>query len=222
MNKKNTYIMLSDGKFLESEICYEEVKYLIKPQSKVVCIPFACDMNFLFKECNKSLSYNGEFYNQHYNHFIEYGINKDNFYVVNPSDNIEFIKWKIEHCDVIYLSGGSMKNLKFMLQAFGLWDIIKKLDNKVIILESASVLVFQETYTVFREGIPFEHKGLNMFDTVDIFVHYNKNIHEDLFREFKRFADCKIKQRYIYALSDDGALILKNNNEIIKIGNVYE
>ena len=71
MNKKNTYIMLSDGKFLESEICYEEVKHLIKPQSKVVCIPFACDMGFLFKECNKSLSYNGEFYNQHYNHFIE-------------------------------------------------------------------------------------------------------------------------------------------------------
>ena len=24
------------------------------------------------------------------------------------SDNIEFIKWKIEHCDVIYLSGGRL------------------------------------------------------------------------------------------------------------------
>ena len=216
MNKKNTYIMLSDGKFLESEICYEEVKRLIKPQSKVVCIPFACDMGFLFKECNKSLSYNGEFYNQHYNHFIEYGINKDNFYVVNPSDNIEFIKWKIEHCDVIYLSGGSMKNLKFMLQAFELWDIIKKLDNKIIIGESAGTLMMQRCYIVFaKEGMPQYYKGLNLVDT-DLFVHYDKSneIHSTNFNTMRIFNKA-------YAITDEGGLIIKGN-DILKVGIVYD
>lgn len=221
MNKNNTYIMLSDGKFLEDEVCYEGVKHIIKPQSRVVCIPFACHPTFLFKECNKSLSYNGEFYNQHYNHFIEYGINKDNFYVVNPSDNIEFIKWKIEHCDVIYLSGGSMKVLKFMLQTFGLWDVLKKLDNKIFVLESASALVFQETYIVFKEGIPFKHEGLGMIDIVDIFVHYDKEEHEDLFREFKKFLDCTMKQGYIYAVPDNGGIIVEGN-KISKVGVIYD
>lgn len=218
----NTYVMLSTTKYIKDEECFDTLKDIIKPNMSIVCLPYACDINYQFKECRKDLTYNGSFWNEHYNYFKEYGISKSNFYIATPSDNIEFIKWKIDKADIIYFSGGSMKNLKFMLQTLGLWDMIKKIDNKVIILESASVLVFQETYTVFREGIPFEHKGLNMFDTVDIFVHYNKNIHEDLFREFKRFADCKIKQKYIYALSDDGALILNNNNKIIKIGNVYE
>lgn len=216
MNKKNTYIMLSDGKFLESEICYEEAKDIIKPQSKVVCIPFACDMNFLFKECNKSLSYNGEFYNQHYNHFIEYGVNKDNFYVVNPSDNIEFIKWKIEHCDIIYLSGGSMKNLKFMLQAFGLWDILRKIEDKVIIGESAGTLMLQRCYIVFtEEGMPQYYKGLSLVNT-DLFVHYDKGneIHSTNFNTMRIFNKA-------YAITDEGGLIIKGN-DILKVGIVYD
>lgn len=216
MNKKNTYIMLSDGKFLESEICYEEAKDIIKPQSKVVCIPFACDMGFLFKECNKSLSYNGEFYNQHYNHFIEYGIDKDNFYVVNPSDNIEFIKWKIEHCDIIYLSGGSMKNLKFMLQAFGLWDVLRKIEGKVIIGESAGSLMLQKTYIVFAEnGLPNYYKGLDLVDT-DIFVHYEKDNRTHIlnFDTIRMFYDA-------YALPNNGGLIIEEN-KITKVGIVYE
>ena len=46
MNKKNTYIMLSDGKFLEEKVCYEGVKHIIKPFYRVVCIPFACSPKF--------------------------------------------------------------------------------------------------------------------------------------------------------------------------------
>lgn len=221
MNKNNTYIMLSDGKFLEDEVCYEGVKHIIKPQSRVVCIPFACSPVYLFKECNRALSYNGDFFNQHYNHFIEYGIDRDDFYVVNPSDPIEFVKWKLEYCDIIYLSGGSMKVLKFMLQSFGLWDILRKIEDKVIIGESAGTLVLQDTYTVFRDELPFKRNGLELIDNVDVFVHYNKEEHEDMYREFKRFLDCTMKQGYIYALPDNGGLIVEGN-KVTKVGIVYE
>lgn len=216
MNKNNTYIMLSDSKFLEDEVCYEGVKHIIKPQSRVVCIPFACHPTFLFKECNRALSYNGDFFNQHYNHFIEYGIDRDDFYVVNPSDPIEFVKWKLELCDIIYLSGGSMKVLKFMLQSFGLWDILRKIEDKVIIGESAGSLMLQKTYVVFAEnGLPNYYKGLDLVDT-DIFVHYEKDNRTHIlnFDTIRMFYDT-------YALPNNGGLIIEED-KVTKVGIVYE
>ena len=219
MNKKNTYIMLSDGKFLEEKVCYEGVKHIIKPFSRVVCIPFACSPKFLFEKSDKEFSYGGDFYKQHYRHFEQYNVS--DFYIINPSDPIGFIEWKIDHCDVLYLSGGSMKVLKFMLQSFGLWDVLRKIEDKVIIGESAGTLVLQDTYTVFRDGLPFKRNGLELIDNVDVFVHYNKEVHEDMYRELKIFLDCTMKQGYIYALPDNGGIIVEGN-KIRKVGVVVE
>ena len=214
MNKKNTYIMLSDGKFLEDEVCYEGVKNVIKPFSRVVCIPFACSPKFLFEKGDKEFSYDGDFYKQHYRHFEQYDIS--DFYIINPSDPIGFIEWKIDHCDIIYLSGGSMKVLKFMLQSFGLWDILRKIEDKVIIGESAGSLMLQKTYVVFAEnGLPNYYKGLNLVD-IDIFVHYEKDnrTHTSNFNTMKIFDD-------VYALSNNGGLIIEEN-KVTKVGEVYD
>ena len=214
MNKKNTYIMLSDGKFLEEKVCYEGVKHIIKPQSRVVCIPFACSPKFLFEKGDKEFSYDGDFYKQHYRHFEQYDVS--DFYIINPSDPIGFIEWKIDHCDIIYLSGGSMKVLKFMLQSFGLWDILRKIEGKVIIGESAGSLMLQKTYVVFAEnGLPNYYKGLDLVDT-DIFVHYEKDnrTHTSNFNTMKIFDD-------VYALPNNGGLIIEEN-KVTKVGIVYE
>ena len=214
MNKKNTYIMLSDGKFLEDEVCYEGVKNIIKPFSRVVCIPFACSPKFLFEKGDKEFSYDGDFYKQHYRHFEQYDVS--DFYIINPSDPIGFIEWKIDHCDIIYLSGGSMKVLKFMLQSFGLWDILRKIEGKVIIGESAGSLMLQKTYVVFAEnGLPNYYKGLDLVDT-DIFVHYEKDnrTHTSNFNTMKIFDD-------VYALPNNGGLIIEEN-KVTKVGEVYD
>ena len=214
MNKKNTYIMLSDGKFLEDEVCYEGVKHIIKPFSRVVCIPFACSPKFLFEKSDKEFSYDGDFYKQHYRHFEQYDVS--DFYIINPSDPIGFIEWKIDHCDIIYLSGGSMKVLKFMLQSFGLWDILRKIEDKVIIGESAGSLMLQKTYVVFAEnGLPNYYKGLDLVDT-DILVHYEKDnrTHTSNFNTMKIFDD-------VYALPNNGGLIIEEN-KVIKVGEVYD
>ena len=214
MNKKNTYIMLSDGKFLEEKVCYEGVKHIIKPFSRVVCIPFACSPKFLFEKGDKEFSYDGDFYKQHYTHFDQYEIS--DFYIINPSDPIGFIEWKIDHCDIIYLSGGSMKVLKFMLQSFGLWDILRKIEDKVIIGESAGSLMLQKTYVVFAEnGLPNYYKGLDLVDT-DILVHYEKDntTHTSNFNTMKIFDD-------VYALPNNGGLIIEEN-KVTKVGIVYE
>ena len=214
MNKKNTYIMLSDGKFLEDEVCYEGVKNIIKPFSRVVCIPFACSPKFLFEKGDKEFSYDGDFYKQHYRHFEQYDVS--DFYIINPSDPIGFIEWKIDHCDIIYLSGGSMKVLKFMLQSFGLWDILRKIEDKVIIGESAGSLMLQKTYVVFAEnGLPNYYKGLDLVDT-DILVHYEKDntTHTSNFNTMKIFDD-------VYALPNNGGLIIEEN-KVTKVGEVYD
>ena len=214
MNKKNIYIMLSDGKFLEDEVCYEGVKNIIKPFSRVVCIPFACSPKFLFEKSDKEFSYGGDFYKQHYRHFEQYDVS--DFYIINPSDPIGFIEWKIDHCDIIYLSGGSMKVLKFMLQSFGLWDILRKIEDKVIIGESAGSLMLQKTYVVFAEnGLPNYYKGLDLVDT-DILVHYEKDntTHTSNFNTMKIFDD-------VYALPNNGGLIIEEN-KVTKVGEVYE
>ena len=109
-----------------------------------------------------------------------------------------------------------MKNLKFMLQAFGLWDIIKNLDNKVIIGESAGTLMMQRCYIVFaKEGMPQYYKGLNLVDT-DLFVHYDKGneIHSTNFNTMRIFNKA-------YAITDEGGLIIKGN-DILKVGIVYD
>ena len=219
MNKKNTYIMLSDGKFLEDEVCYEEVKNIIKPFSRVVCIPFACSPKFLFEKSDKEFSYDGDFYKQHYGHFEQYDVS--DFYIINPSDPIGFIEWKIEHCDVLYLSGGSMEELKHMLKSFGLWRKIKKIESKIFIAESAGALVLQDEYIVFKNDIPFRRDGLDMVDIVNIFVHYDKEKHKDLFREFKILSDCTCNQSFVYALPNNGGLIIEEN-KVTKVGEVYD
>ena len=214
MNKKNTYIMLSDGKFLEDEVCYEGVKNIIKPFSRVVCIPFACSPKFLFEKGDKEFSYDGDFYKQHYRHFEQYDVS--DFYIINPSDPIGFIEWKIDHCDIIYLSGGSMKVLKFMLQSFGLWDILRKIEDKVIIGESAGSLMLQKTYVVFAEnGLPNYYKGLDLVDT-DILVHYEKDNRTHIlnFDTIRMFYDA-------YALPNNGGLIIEED-KVTKVGIVYE
>ena len=214
MNKKNTYIMLSDGKFLEDEVCYEGVKNIIKPFSRVVCIPFACSPKFLFEKGDKEFSYDGDFYKQHYRHFEQYNVS--DFYIINPSDPIGFIEWKIDHCDIIYLSGGSMKVLKFMLQSFGLWDILRKIEDKVIIGESAGSLMLQKTYVVFAEnGLPNYYKGLDLVDT-DILVHYEKDNRTHIlnFDTIRMFYDA-------YALPNNGGLIIEED-KVTKVGIVYE
>lgn len=214
----NKYILLSNANYLEDKQCYDKVKEYIKPNSRVACIPFACDLEYLFKN-QTDLQYNGKFYNKHFKHFREYGI-KD-FNVITPLDNLNLIKWLINTSDVIYFTGGSMDMLMMMLKKYKLLDIIKQLDNKVLIAESAGVLISQDDYIVFKDELPFEHKGLGLIDNVNVFVHYNKDSHENLFNEFKRFSDCRIKQKLLYAVADDGALIV-DENKIIKIGSVYE
>lgn len=212
----NTFIMLSTTKYIKDEECFDTLKDIIKPNMSIVCLPYACDIDYQFKECRKDLTYNGSFWNEHYNYFKEYGIDKGDFYVATPSDNIEFIKWKLDKADIIYFSGGSMKNLKFMLQALDLWDMIKQLDNKIFIGESAGSLMLQRCYIVFtEEGMPSYYKGLGLVD-IDLFVHYDKNNinHNINFNTMTIFDTA-------YAISDEGCIVIKDN-EITKIGEIFE
>lgn len=152
----NKYILLSNANYLEDKQCYDKVKEYIKPNSRVACIPFACDLEYLFKN-QTDLQYNGKFYNKHFKHFREYGI-KD-FNVITPLDNLNLIKWLINTSDVIYFTGGSMDMLMMMLKKYKLLDIIKQLDNKVLIAESAGVLISQDDYIVFKDELPLSIKG---------------------------------------------------------------
>lgn len=213
----NKYILLSNADYLETRRCYDKVKEYIKPNSRVTCIPFACDLEYLFKN-QTDLQYDGKFYNKHKKHFREYGI-KD-FNVITPLDNLNLIKWLINTSDVIYFSGGSMNMLMMMLKKYKLLDIIKQLDNKILIAESAGALCLLEYYVVMTNTIPMKYEGIGLIDIVNLFVHYDKENHEELFREFNRFLDCSFKQTLNYAITDNGCLILDNKN-IIKVGEIY-
>ena len=114
-----------------------------------------------------------------------------------------------------------MEELKHMLKSFGLWRKIKKIESKIFIAESAGALVLQDEYIVFKNDIPFMRDGLDMVDIVNIFVHYDKEKHEDLFREFKMLSDCTCNQSFVYALPNNGGLIIEGN-KVTKVGEVYD
>ena len=216
-------ILLSNNNF-DQEYAFDTLINIIKPHMKIVCIPFACDYEWIMNEIDGELSYDGKFRNEQYKPFKEFGIEEGNFHVLLPTDTVEFNKWKLSRADIIYFSSGHMENLKYMLKSTQLWDyIIEIAEEKVIMGASAGALILQDTYF---EVPHVEDKytrikrrtGLGLVTKQNVLVHFDmkneahlKNYRSVRFRTFRK---------KIIGLSDNSALIIINNYAI-PLGDIY-
>lgn len=218
-------ILLSINNF-DEEYAYDTIKDIIKSDMKVLCIPFASDLNWLLKEGKKELARGGEFYNKHYKPFGSYGIPTDNFYVAKLSDDEYFIKQKIYEANIIYFSGGYMENILHILNHLNLLDYIEMYkENKIFIGESAGALILQDFYMEVPH-IESHYKkyrkkrGLNITNKVNTIVHYDDKNKKHKFN-FKILKLITRLDKRVVCLTDSGAIVIIDD-EVKYLGNYYK
>lgn len=174
-------ILLSTYNF-DNEFCYKELKDIIKPNSKVVVLPFAHD-----KEYMNSLEIFEQMYHYEYGSerkqiiepFYNYGISNENIYVLNPfQDSIEFMKYKIRNANILFAVGGNPVAAMMEITRFNLESTIKGF-NGVFIGASAGAMIQVNEFTTYPNGEGYEydyHRGLGLLDSyLDIMVHYEQS-----------------------------------------------
>lgn len=157
------------------EYAFKTVSQYIKPDMKVVCIPFASDLNWQLQN-----DYD-EYKERHFSVFKSFGISGDNISIVSINDERDTIINKIVESDIVFFSGGFMENALFLINMLNLniiMDYIKC--TKLIIGESAGTLILQDEYI----EVPYiedayrhykRKKGLGFMSYYNMMVHYDKN-----------------------------------------------
>ena len=158
----------------DQEYAFEKVSKIIKPDMKVVCVPFASELHWQL---------NGDFTgyeNSHFKVFKKFGIKEKDISVVKLSEDRETIITKIEEADVVFFSGGFMENFMFIIKSLRLTYFMKDLiRDKIIVGESAGTLVMLDNYAeiphIEDDYKTYKRKaGLGYINNLDIIVHYDK------------------------------------------------
>ena len=172
-------ILLSDYSF-NNEYCYHKIKNYVKPNMSVVILPFAHHESYYEDEdlFNSLYDYeNGKDYNIICNSFKDYGIFKPNVYVLNPFvDNIEFMKYKIRHADILFAVGGNPIETIKRFQNFNILEDIKLFDG-IFIGASAGAMIQMEEFMTYPNEEKYSHnyyQGLGYIKGYDVIVHRDK------------------------------------------------
>ena len=155
-------------------IAENEFKKVLNENTKVLCFSGA-DMDWQINN-PKELLQGGNYYNERYEPFKDFGITEDHFYIVHPKDDKETIKSRFTYCDIIFLAGGHMCVLDQLLNNFGLWKLIKMCDKHVIGV-SAGALIQLDKYNITPYIDPYYDyydtcTGLGLLKDVRLIVHY--------------------------------------------------
>ena len=156
-------------------IAENEFKKVLNENTKVLCFSGA-DMDWQINN-PKELLQGGNYYNERYVPFKNLGIDKDHFYIVHPSDDVDIIRAKFKYADVIFLAGGHMESLEILLKEFDLWNLIKIADKHVIGV-SAGALVQLDKYNITPYiDVDYDYydtcTGLGLLKDVRVIVHYH-------------------------------------------------
>lgn len=210
---------------IDENYIYQVLKEDIIQNMKVLCIPFASDINWLKEKGQTELNVGGDFYNKHFKPFSKYGITENNFYVTKITDDEYFIKQKLIDSNIIYFSGGKPENISFLMYYKNLIDYLLYVkDNKLFIGESAGSMILQDSYTITPHVDPdyklyYKKEGLGIIDTTDILVHYD-NTNKKHKRNLKITKFFNFGKKKVIAISDHGAIYIKDD-KIQLLGETY-
>ena len=198
----------------------KEMRELIKPHSKVLCFS-ASDIQWQKKNVDELLI-NGRYFNEQYAPFREFGIDRGDFYIVTPYDNRDFVKWRVEHSDLIVLLGGYMENLTFKLKYYDIWD---KLEGKNIIGISAGALVLCDEYYILPNVDDYyvEHEiveGIGLVENYRPLVHFRDT--KEHWDNYSFVLKVCLKNKGIPIILGDDEGILIDGKSIKFVGGSYE
>lgn len=206
-------------------IAKKEMQKIMTSNSKVLCFS-GSDYKWQI-ENTKELSQGGRYYKEQYEPFKDLNIIEDNFYIVKPQDDKEIVKSKLHNCDIIFLAGGHMSVLEYILKQFEVWNLLKIYD-KHIIGVSAGALIQLDQYNVTpyidKDYDYYEiYNGLGLIKNLRLIVHYHDDYdkHHEVFQritdEIVEEMSISNKDIMLVALSDSEGMLV-NNNSIKFIG----
>ena len=202
----------------------ERLKELVKPNSKVVILPWAFPNEIKSEEFEKEyFLVDGRRYNQYYNELRKIGISKENIIVCNPyKDTKDDLRKIIKNSDILLLPGGNPEMFfkKVLHDTEILYDI--KYYQGIIIGESAGSELQLKRYFITAKNNYYKYfafyDGFGVLD--DPFYMDVHSINDERYLE-KLQEVANDKKKNVYAIFDDGALIYNRDSSKLEIfGNV--
>lgn len=202
-------ILLSSHNYNDT-LVFNHVSNYIKPNMKVVCLPFASDIHW---QINGDFT---EYKERHFSEFSKFGIHEENIDVVRLSESRSKIIEKIDNADIVFFSGGYMENAIFVIKSLRLKSYFNKIkEDKLFIGESAGTLILQDKYTEvpYIEDAYKKYKvknGLGFVTGLNIIVHYDPN--NIYHRKNKRIVKLMNRTREVLALKEESMIIIDGYN----------
>lgn len=196
------------------------LKEIIKKTDKVVIIPWAFAKEINAEELDKYFS--GPKKDKYVNSLLKLGINESNITILNCyRDTKEYMQKQIKNSDILVLPGGNPEMFYNKVKENNLQELIKNYD-KVVIGESAGTELQLTNYFITAKNNYYKkfawYQGFGILD--DPFyldVHSSNN-----YRYLNKLNQtAKEKNKTIYAIYDDGAIIYNRNTQNIELyGNI--
>ena len=206
------------------DLVSERLKELVKPNSKVVILPWAFPNEITSEEFEKEyFLVDGRRYNQYYNELRKIGISKENIIVCNPyKDTKDDLRKIIKNSDILLLPGGNPEMFfkKVLHDTEILYDI--KYYQGIIIGESAGSELQLKRYFITAKNNYYKYfafyDGFGVLD--DPFYMDVHSINDERYLE-KLQEVANDKKKNVYAIFDDGVLIYnRDSSKLEKFGNV--
>lgn len=201
-------------------IVKEKLKDFIGENSKVTIIPWS------FPKETDAMGVKEYFDNKIRNKYVipllEIGVKENNINYLNCySDSFDFMKETILKSDVLVLTGGNPEMFYNKVSSAGLIEILKEYD-KIIIGSSAGAELQLSNYFITAENNYYKefnwYKGFGIINNSFYFDVHSIN-DEKYLSQFKDIV--KEKERKVYAIFNDGAIIYnRKNGNIELLGNV--
>jgi hypothetical protein len=202
------------------DIVLDRVKEIISPNSKVVILPWSFPVEIDAEKLeNEFFKKEERRYNRYLNELKKLGIKEENVIVGNCySDSKEYLKKIIKESDVLLLPGGNPEMFfdKILHDTELLYDI--KYYKGIIIGESAGTELQLKRYFITAKNNYYKYfafyDGIGVLDDpfyIDVHTVNNKKYLEKL----ESFA--KEKNKDVYAIYDDGALIYNRNTKNLEV-----
>lgn len=202
-------------------IAENEFKKILNENTKVLCFSGA-DMDWQINN-PKELLQGGNYYNERYEPFKDFGVTEDHFYIVHPKDDKETIKSRFTYCDIIFLAGGHMCVLDQLLNNFGLWKLIKMCDKHIIGVSAGALLQLDKydiTPYIDKDYDYYEVcEGLGLVKNLRLIVHY-KDDYDKHHEIIQYLTDIIVEEMYesnkdimLIALSDNEGIVIDDEED---------
>ena len=208
------------------DIVLYRVKEIIPNDAKVVILPWSFPVEIDAEKLeNEFFKKGGRRYNRYVNELKKIGIKEDNIIIGNCySDSNEYLKDIIRKSDVLLLPGGNPEMFfdKILHDTELFYDI--KYYKGIVIGESAGTELQLKRYFITAKNNFYKYfafyDGIGVLDDpfyIDVHTINNKNYLNKLAKVAKE------KNKDVYAIYDDGALIYNRKTDKIEIyGNVVK